>query len=113
MRHRLAAARVATLGTVDDEGRPHLVPVCFAGIDDDRLVTAVDHKPKRTTAVGRLAHGRGPPAGSLLAPHYDDDWGALWGVRGGGAATGIDRPTAGMVGPALPKYSAAAAPSPG
>ncbi len=112
MRHRLAAARVATLGTVDDEGRPHLVPVCFAGTDDDRLVTAVDHKPKRTTALARLAHVRAHPAVSLLAHHYDDDWDALWWVRVDGSATVIDDPTAEMLAPLVAKYSAYATRSP-
>src|SRR5262249_12517357 len=49
-RRRFAAARVARLATVAADGRPHLVPVTFA-VRGDVLVTAVDHKPKRTTRL--------------------------------------------------------------
>jgi PPOX class probable F420-dependent enzyme len=89
MRDRLGNARVATLGTVDGDGHPHLVPICFA-VRDDRLVTAVDHKPKRTTALARLAHVRAHPAVSVLVDEYRDDWDALWWVRVDGTATVLD-----------------------
>jgi len=46
-RTRFAAARVARLATVGADGRPHLVPVCFAVVDDS-IVSAVDAKPKST-----------------------------------------------------------------
>ncbi len=106
MRHRLADARVATLGTVDGDGRPHLVPVCFAGTGDGRLVTAVDHKPKRTTALARLAHVRANPAVTLLVQHYEEDWDALWWVRVDGTAVVIDDPTAELLAPLVAKYAA-------
>ncbi|MBO0703397.1 MAG: pyridoxamine 5'-phosphate oxidase family protein, partial [Candidatus Dormibacteraeota bacterium] len=54
-RRRVAAARVATLGTLTEDGAPHLVPFCFA-LDGDSLVSAVDHKPKRTSRLRRLAN---------------------------------------------------------
>jgi PPOX class probable F420-dependent enzyme len=83
-RERFAAARVARLATVDPSGRPHLVPLVFAVVGD-RIYTAVDHKPKRTTALRRLANVRQNPAVALLVDHYDDaDWGALWWVRADG-----------------------------
>lgn len=44
---RLADARSAVLGTVDERGRPHLVPIVFVR-REDRLYTAVDRKPKTT-----------------------------------------------------------------
>lgn len=81
-----AGARVARLGTVDETGHPHLVPVVFA-VDGSRIFTAVDHKPKRTTALRRLANIRANPAVSLLVDYYDDeDWSALWWVRADGRA---------------------------
>jgi PPOX class probable F420-dependent enzyme len=106
MRHRLAEARVATLGTVDGDGRPHLVPVCFAWTCDDRLVTAVDHKPKRTTALARLAQVRAHPAVSVLVDEYRDDWDALWWVRVDGTATVLDDVTTepDLLGPLVAKY---------
>ena len=80
------AARVARLATVGADGRPHLVPVVFA-VDGHRLYTAVDQKPKRTTALRRLANIAAHPAVSLLADHYDDDWGRLWWARADGIAS--------------------------
>jgi PPOX class probable F420-dependent enzyme len=84
-RARLAAARVARLATVSAGGRPHAVPICFA-VAGDTIVTAIDHKPKRTTALRRLANIEANPAASLLVDRYDDDWSALWWVRLDGVA---------------------------
>ena len=90
-RRRLAAARVARLGTVTDDGRPHLVPCCFALVDDDTVVTAVDAKPKSTLALRRLANVRAHPHASVLVDHYDDgDWSLLWWVRVDGTARVVD-----------------------
>ena len=80
-----ATARVARLATVGSEGRPHLVPVCFA-LDSDRICTAVDRKPKRTTRLRRLANVAANPMVSVLADRYDEDWSSLWWVRADGAA---------------------------
>lgn len=89
-RELFSDARVARLATADESGRPHLVPVVFA-VDGDRIFTAVDHKPKRTTALRRLANIRANPGVSLLVDHYDDeDWSALWWVRADGRARVLD-----------------------
>src|SRR3954469_9980607 len=86
-RGRFAAPRVARLATADAEGVPHVVPVVFA-VDGDTIVVAVAHKPKRTTALQRLADVPGTPRVALLADHYaDDDWDALWWVRADGSGT--------------------------
>jgi PPOX class probable F420-dependent enzyme len=83
-RDRFAAARVARLATADSSGHPHLVPVVFA-VEGDRIYSAVDAKPKRTTALRRLANVRENPAVALLVDHYDDgDWDALWWARADG-----------------------------
>ncbi len=85
-RARVAAARVGHLSTVTSEGRPHVVPCCFALVGDV-LVSAVDGKPKSTTALRRLANVEARPWASLLVDHYDDgDWSALWWVRVDGRA---------------------------
>lgn len=85
-RRRFATARVARLATADAAAVPHLVPVVFA-VDGDTILTAVDRKPKRTTALKRLANVRANPHVALLADHYaDDDWDALWWVRADGEA---------------------------
>ena len=83
-RARFAAARVARLATADASGRPHVVPLVFA-VDGDTVLSAVDAKPKRTTALRRLANVEANPQVALLADHYDDaDWDALWWVRADG-----------------------------
>jgi PPOX class probable F420-dependent enzyme len=88
-RERFAAARVARLATADAAGRPHLVPVVFA-VDGDRIYTVVDAKPKRTTALRRLANVAENPAVSLLVDHYEEDWSALWWVRADGRGRVLD-----------------------
>jgi PPOX class probable F420-dependent enzyme len=82
---RVAAARIGRLATVTPEGRPHVVPVCFA-LHEGRIVTAVDAKPKATTALARLENVRATGRASLLVDHYEEDWSELWWVRVDGAA---------------------------
>ena len=87
MRSRVAAARVGRLATVRPDGTPHVVPVCFAVVGDgDEIVTAVDAKPKSTTALARLDNVRAQPHVALIVDHYDDDWSQLWWVRVDGTA---------------------------
>lgn len=58
-----------------------MVPIVFV-VDGDTVYSAVDHKPKRTMALRRLANIAENPAVSLLVDHYDDaDWDQLWWVR--------------------------------
>jgi PPOX class probable F420-dependent enzyme len=82
---RLAAARVGRLATVTAAGRPHVVPVCFV-LHAGRIYTAVDAKPKATSALARLDNVRATGRASLLVDHYDEDWAQLWWVRADGAA---------------------------
>jgi PPOX class probable F420-dependent enzyme len=92
LRRRAAGWPVAHLGTVDAEGRPHLVPCCFA-LEGDVAYSVVDHKPKRSAALRRLDNVRANPTACLLVDHYEDDWSALWWVRfDGGARVLLDGP---------------------
>ncbi|MFI7706289.1 TIGR03668 family PPOX class F420-dependent oxidoreductase [Nonomuraea sp. NPDC049480] len=88
-REKFGGERVARLATVGGDGRPHLVPVVFA-LAGDRVVTAIDHKPKTTTDLRRLRNIRENPEVSLLVDHYDDDWSRLWWVRADGAARVVE-----------------------
>jgi PPOX class probable F420-dependent enzyme len=85
---RFEAARVAHLATVAPDGRPHLVPCTFALVGG-RIVSVVDRKPKRTTALQRLANIRSDPRVSVLVDRYEDDWRRLWWVRADGRAAVI------------------------
>jgi PPOX class probable F420-dependent enzyme len=86
---RLATARVARFATVTPDGRPTVVPVCFA-IAGETIFHAVDHKPKATRALARLEDLRRDPRASVLVDHYDEDWSALWWVRADGRAEILD-----------------------
>jgi PPOX class probable F420-dependent enzyme len=77
---RLAAARVARLGTTDADGRPHLVPIVFA-LAGDTLYTAVDKKPKRSQQLRRIENARARPDVTVLIDHYEEDWNRLWWIR--------------------------------
>jgi PPOX class probable F420-dependent enzyme len=86
-------APVARLATVDPQGRPHVVPICFA-IDGATLYTAVDEKPKRTRRLQRLRNIEANPRVEVLIDRYDDDWSRLWWVRLRGTARVVDDPRA-------------------
>ncbi|WGL53516.1 TIGR03668 family PPOX class F420-dependent oxidoreductase [Nocardioides sp. BP30] len=83
---RFAAAKVARLATVSSTGEPHLVPIVFAAVGST-ILTAVDHKPKSTTRLRRLANIEASPAVSLLVDEYAEDWSQLWWARADGLAT--------------------------
>lgn len=85
-RDRFRSARVARLATVGPDGAPHVVPITFALVGEDRLVSAVDHKPKRTTRLRRLANIAAHPAVAVLVDGYDEDWDKLWWARADGNA---------------------------
>jgi PPOX class probable F420-dependent enzyme len=85
MRERVAAAQIARLATVGVDGRPHLVPICFA-LEGDTLYSAVDEKPKRSKRLKRLENIRAHPEVSVLVDHYEEDWTRLWWVRLDGTA---------------------------
>ena len=89
IRRRVAGARAATLATLDGDGRPHLVPITFV-LSGDELLTAVDHKPKTTRALKRLANIRHDPRVTVLVHSYDEDWAKLWWCRLRGHARIID-----------------------
>ena len=100
-RARFAAARVARLATIAEDGSARLVPITFvvvgamggANVVDqvetdgdnragtDVIFSAVDHKPKSTTALARLRRIEREPRVCLLADYYTEDWMQLWWVR--------------------------------
>lgn len=79
--------RVARLATSDVNGRPHVVPVCFA-FDGERYFIALDEKPKRVapSALRRVRNITANPRVSLLFDHYEEDWTQLGFVRVDGRA---------------------------
>jgi len=84
-RARVVNARVGYLATADAAGVPHIVPITFV-VDADRIITAIDGKPKRGTRLRRLDNIAANPAVSLLVESYDGDWSRLWWARADGVA---------------------------
>lgn len=83
-RELLLAEPVARLATIAPSGRPRLVPVCFALLDEPAgpvLAVAVDEKPKRTAALARIADLQRDPRAAILVDRYDADWSRLAWVR--------------------------------
>ena len=115
-KQRVHEARVGRLGTVTPDGRPHLVPVCFALLDEVAY-TAVDAKPKSTLDLRRLRNIEATPATCLLVDHYDENWTQLWWVRLDGSARVVgSAPEAERAKQALtskyPQYATVAIPGP-
>lgn len=71
----LLAARTGHLATVDAEGRPHVLPVCFA-ILNGVVYTPLDEKPKRVEVreLRRVRNILGNPAACLVVDRYREDW---------------------------------------
>ena len=80
---------MAHLATVRANGAPHIVPITFA-IIGDQIAHMVDHKPKRTDHLQRLANVAAHPGVSVLTDNYDDDWSRLWWVRVDGPAQVVE-----------------------
>ena len=89
MREKVARARVARLATIDESGRPHLVPICFV-LDGETLYSAVDEKPKRSKRLKRLENIRRRADVSVIVDHYEEGWARLWWVRMDGTATVVE-----------------------
>ena len=104
-RSLLEAARVARLATHNQHGGIDLVPCTFALLDDDSIVTAVDHKPKRTSRLQRLENIKANPSVTLLIDHYDDDWSSLWWIRVRGEARVVDDPEPVLISALVAKYA--------
>lgn len=91
----LSEARRAILATVGSDGRPRLVPVCFAVAEHldpiGRLVvwTPIDEKPKRDPdphQLGRVRDILVLPDVSLVVDRWDEDWSRLAWLRLYGSA---------------------------
>ena len=89
----LVAARRATLATIDPDGRPRPVPICFIVDAADaariRLLTPLDDKPKAVEdklALARVRDIRDRPSVSVLVERWDEDWSRLAWLRLDGRA---------------------------
>ena len=71
----ITGARVGRLATADADGRPTVVPICYA-FDGRALYSAVDAKPKQARPEGlkRIRNLRENPRVSVVIDEYDEDW---------------------------------------
>jgi PPOX class probable F420-dependent enzyme len=84
-----AAMPVARLATVGVAGAIDVVPITFAW-SGSTIVTAVDHKRKRSRRLRRLDNIAREPRVTVLIDHYADDWSTLWWVRVRGSAVVLE-----------------------
>jgi PPOX class probable F420-dependent enzyme len=77
MRRNATQARVARVGTVDERGRVHLVPVTFA-LAGQVWYSPTDAGERQAKRLRNLARD---PRVSILIDAYDDDWAKVWWVR--------------------------------
>ncbi len=75
----LAATAVGHLATADADGRPHVVPFCFAYVGGC-IYSALDGKPKGValTRLRRVRNILANPQVSVVLDHYEEDWSRLW-----------------------------------
>jgi coenzyme F420-0:L-glutamate ligase/coenzyme F420-1:gamma-L-glutamate ligase len=71
----LRSARNGHLATADDNGQPHVIPVCYA-FDGESIYSVLDAKPKATPLrkLRRVRNILSNPRVSLVVDHYDEDW---------------------------------------
>lgn len=69
----LATARVGHLATASRDGRPHVVPVCFAWLPPV-IYSAIDGKPKRTTLLRRVRNIIDTGRAALVVDRWSEDW---------------------------------------
>ena len=69
------SARVARLATGDRNGRPHVIPICYA-FDGKALYSPIDEKPKKISPVKlkRIKNIRENPRVAVVIDHYDENW---------------------------------------
>ncbi len=95
----LARAPVGRLATADAQGLPHVIPVCYA-LMDDAIYSVLDQKPKRAslTRLRRVRNILANPRVSLAVDHYEENWERLWYILISGQAElleeGTERPAA-------------------
>jgi PPOX class probable F420-dependent enzyme len=116
-RELIDRSRIAHLGLVDDAGGPRVLPITYAPCRD-RLVSAVDQKPKRVAGgeLARIRWLRARPFAALTIDHYEDEWSRLAWVQALGRVELLDIAQAAdelaALGARYPQYRDAPPPGP-
>ena len=69
----LVTARLGHLATASRDGRPHVVPVCFAWLPPI-VYSAIDGKPKRTVLLRRIRNITETGRAALVVDRWSEDW---------------------------------------
>jgi PPOX class probable F420-dependent enzyme len=86
----LDRSRVAHLATAGRDGRPHVIPLCYAR-DGEAIYFIVDEKPKQAgKRLKRMRNIAENPAVALIVDVYDEDWTRLEYLLVQGRAAIID-----------------------
>ena len=84
--------RVARLATAGADGTPHVVPICYALVEE-ALYFVVDDKPKRSrTGLRRLRNIAANPRVAVVVDRYSDNWDQLAYVLIHGTAAVVTAP---------------------
>ena len=85
------AARVGRLATADSRGRPSVVPLCYATVDE-ALVSPLDEKPKDSDLrdLRRVRDIRENAAVAVVVDEYSEAWEELWWVQVRGRARVVE-----------------------
>jgi PPOX class probable F420-dependent enzyme len=88
----LEEQRSGRLATVDPQGQPHAVPICYALLDGI-VYTPIDEKPKTgdPRSLRRIRNILANPKVCLVVDHYeDDDWSRLAWLQVRGTASLVE-----------------------
>lgn len=90
-RSYLESAPLGRMATADAEGRPHVVPICFA-LAGEQVVTPLDEKPQSVAPrdLRRVRDLRANPRVALIVDHWASDWDDLGWVQLRGSADLLD-----------------------
>ena len=77
------------LATSGGDGRPHVVPICFAWLPP-YVYTAIDAKPKRTVRLRRVRNIAETGRAALVVDRWSEDWRQLAYVLVEGPAVILD-----------------------
>jgi PPOX class probable F420-dependent enzyme len=91
-RELMDRSRIARLATADGQGRPHVIPLCYARVGDV-IVFVVDEKPKRPgKTLKRMRNIAENPTVALVVDVYDEDWRRLEYALVHGRAEVVENP---------------------
>ena len=85
--------RIAHLATSTTDGRPHVVPICYAWDVNNRVYSPIDKKPKRVKSqrLRRVLNILSNPNIALVVDSYSENWDDLKYVKVDGQAKVLKR----------------------